>query len=129
MRRGATVLLALAALLLLVACDSVPNAANRSDERLRLRVAAFYSAWSRRKVDIIDKLVSQNFHDNDPGLAAMKSLMEHNAIRPAQQITAIEDELQLKRVTVNLTKDNGQTFSQISYWKYERGDWYLEVLD
>jgi len=125
--RGA-VALALALLCSLNACFGTGEAGNRGDERLRLRVGAFYSAWARGKTDTIRKLVSQNFRDNDPDLASFKAYMDKTKIKSFQP-GDIEDELKYKRVTTNVTKDNGEAITQVSYWKFERGDWYLEVID
>jgi hypothetical protein len=109
-------------------CLGSGEAANKSDERLRVRVGAFYSAWKNNKMETIRRLVSQNFRDNDPGLAALEEVLRRTRIASFQP-PAVEDELNMKRVVVKATTDAGATMEQTTYWKYERGDWYLEVLD
>jgi hypothetical protein len=128
MKRRGAVALAAALLCALGACMVSGETAGQGDERVRLRAAAFYSAWAHGKADTIRKLVSQNFRDNDPDLASFRALMDKTKIK-SFQMGDIQDELKLKRVTVNVTKVNGEATSQVSYWKFERGDWYLEVID
>jgi len=109
-------------------CLGSGEAANKSDERLRVRVGAFYSAWKTGKMETIRRLVSQNFRDNDRDLAAFQEMMGKRRIASFQP-PRIEDELNMKRVSVKMALDNDESVEQISYWKFERGDWYLEVLD
>lgn len=128
MKRRAIIVACAMGLGVLGGCLGGGEAANKSDERLRVRVGAFYSAWKTGKMETIRKLVSQNFRDNDPGLAALEEVLRRTRIASFQP-PRIEDELNMKCVKVTVVLDNGESVEQISYWKFERGDWYLEVLD
>jgi hypothetical protein len=128
MRHATIAALAMLLLCALGACRGSGQAASQADERVRLRAAAFYDAWARGKLDTMRRLVSQNFRDDDPDLASLRAFMEKNRIK-SFRIASVENELKLKRVTVDVARDGGEAATEVSYWKYERGDWYIEVLD
>lgn len=118
--------LACVSLMLAIGCVSGPPP--NSDEHLKLRAEAFYSAWKNGNVDLMRVFPSAAFRDDDPNLAALETMAKRKPIK-AFQIINVENELTFKRVTASVTDDSGKVRSQVSYWRFERGDWYLEVLD
>lgn len=100
----------------------------RSEDRLRRRAGAFYGAWVRGDVKTAQRLLSHNFVSNDEGLKSFKGLMTEQRWR-GFQIASVESELKMRRVSVELTQNGGERRAQVTYWIFERGDWYLDVLD
>ena len=100
----------------------------RSDARLYRRAGAFYSAWVRGDFETARKFLSHNFRANDPGLGAFKAAVQACRLRHVE-IGDVSSELKMKRLAAKITTSDGDIGRQFTYWIFERGDWYLEVLD
>jgi hypothetical protein len=99
----------------------------RGEKNLRRRVQEFCEDWRRGDFDAAFQLCSHNFRTS-----LDKALFEHFMRKmPIENIGEMEiiDHLNLKEVRVKTTPAGGGERAQITHWRFERDNWFLDLIE
>ena len=98
-----------------------------SEENLRRRAAEFCDAWRGGDLEKAYSLCSHNFRTSMDRVL-FEHFMKEMPIDDYGQME-IAPHMNLKDVRIEVKRTGGDEYTQLTYWRFERGNWFLDLVE